>query len=103
MKPFYMCYYTEPKLLTKCPVCENELEVNFLHKYSKVHRMSKNGKISKITKYKRDEGSMKCRFLSCSNCSFHTDCDLYSEQYDIHIWQEDNGQFMYVRGINNGK
>lgn len=29
VKPFYMSYYTEPKLLTKCPVCENELEINF--------------------------------------------------------------------------
>ena len=100
MKPFYKSDYTEPKLLTKCPVCENELEVNYLCQYSKVHRILKNGKTSKTMKYKRDEGSMECWFLSCSKCTFHTDCDLDSEEHNIHIWQEDNEQFMYVSAIN---
>lgn len=99
MKLFNLEYYTKPELLTKCPICGEELEVNNLYQYSKVFKILKNGKISKTMKYKRDEGSMECWFLSCSKCDFHTDCNLDSDKYDIHIWQENDGNFQYVRRV----
>lgn len=62
--------------------------------------MLKSGKISKKRKFKRDEGSMECWFLSCSKCDFHTDCDLDSDKYNIHAWQEDNDKLLYVSKTN---
>ena len=43
---------------------------------------------------------MECWFLSCSKCDFHTDCDLDSDKYNIHAWQEDNDKLLYVSKTN---
>ena len=84
------------KVLNKCPICGSELEYVSLHQYSKIYRILKNGKISKTMKYKRDEGPMECGFIGCSNCDFHTDCDLDCEDYkEIYIYETDNHVFMY--------
>lgn len=97
MKPFSSFWdYTEPKLLTKCPICGEELEVNYLYQYSQVHRVLKSGKISKKRKINRCEGSMECWFLSCSKCDFCTDCDLDDNEHNIHIWQDDDEKLLYV-------
>lgn len=91
---------SKEEILNKCPLCGNELEYIVLYQYSNVYRILKNGEISKTRKYKRDEGSMECGFIACSNdgCDFHTDCDLDIEapkKYNhIRIYQNNNGQFM---------
>lgn len=91
---------SEEKILNKCPLCGSELEYLALHQYSNVYRILKNGEISKTRKYKRDEGSMECGFIACSNddCNFHTDCDLDTEttgSYEhIYIHQTADGKFM---------
>lgn len=86
----------EEKILNKCPLCGSVLEYSSLHQYSLVHKVLKNGTLSKTFK-KRDCGSMECGFISCTNeeCDFHTDCDLDVEDYnEIHIYQNDD-KFMY--------
>lgn len=88
------------KILNKCPICGEELEFVELNQYSNVYRILKNGKVSKTKKFKRDEGSMECAFINCSNpnCDFHTDCDydtVTTGQYNhIYIHENDIGQFM---------
>ena len=88
------------KILNKCPICGEELEFVELNQYSNVYRILKNGKVSKTKKFKRDEGSMECGFISCSNpdCNFHTDCDYNTDttgQYNhIYIYENDKEQFM---------
>lgn len=46
------------RVLNKCPLCGSELEILYLGQYSEAYKILKNGKISKVRKYKRDEGSM---------------------------------------------
>lgn len=88
------------EVLNKCPLCGEELEYVELSQYSNVYRILKNGKVSKVRKFKRDEGSMECAFISCSNpnCNFHTDCDydtdITGSYKAIYIHQADEGQFM---------
>lgn len=88
------------KILNKCPICGEELEYVDLYQYSNVYRILGNGKISKTRKYKRDEGSMDCGFICCSNadCNFHTDCDYDTDTtgpYNhIYIHENDIGEFM---------
>lgn len=87
---------TKEKVLNKCPICGAELEYVSLYQYSKVYRILKNGRVSKTMKYKRDEGPMEVGFISCSNCDFHTDCDLDCEDYkEIYIYETDNRTFVY--------
>lgn len=88
------------KILNKCPICGEELEYVELNQYSNIYRILKNGKVSKTKKRRRDEGSMECAFISCSNsnCDFHTDCDYDTDttgQYNhIYIHENNIGQFM---------
>ena len=88
------------KILNKCPICGEELEFVELNQYSNVYRILKNGKVSKTKKYRRDEGSMECAFITCSNpnCDFYTDCDYDTDttgQYNhIYIHENNIGQFM---------
>ena len=88
------------KILNKCPICGEELEFVELNQYSNVYRILKNGKVSKTKKHRRDEGSMECAFIACSNpnCDFHTDCDYDTDttgQYNhIYIHENNIGQFM---------
>lgn len=67
---------SKEEILNKCPLCEGELEYFALHQYSNVYKILKNGKLSKKRVRKQDEGSMECGFIGCTNCDFHTDCDL---------------------------
>lgn len=91
---------SEEKILNKCPICGEELEFVELNQYSNIYRILKNGKVSKTKKCTRNEGSMECGFICCSNtdCNFHTDCDYDTEttgQYNhIYIHENDIGQFM---------
>lgn len=84
----------------KCPECGSELEFCWLEQHSTIHRILKNGKLSKTVKERRYEGSMDCGFIACSNkdCDFHTDCDLDTESRvngnKIYIHENDNHQFM---------
>lgn len=93
---------SKEKILNKCPLCGSELEFVELNQYSNVYRILNNGRMSKTRKYKRDEGSMDCGFITCSNdnCNFHTDCDLDTEttgNYEhIYIHMNNNNQFMIV-------
>lgn len=88
------------KILNACPICGEELEFVSLHQYSDVYRILKNGKVSKIRKYRRDDGPLECALIACSNsnCDFHTDCDCNTDttgQYNhIYIHENDIGQFM---------
>lgn len=87
---------TEEKILNQCPLCGSVLEYSSLYQYSLVHKMLKNGTVSKSFK-KRDCGSMECGFITCTNeeCDFRTDCDLDVEDYnEIHVYQN-GGKFMY--------
>ena len=40
------------KVLNKCPLCGSELEILYLGQYSEAYKILKNGKISKVRKYK---------------------------------------------------
>lgn len=86
------------KILNKCPICGEELEFVELYQYSNVYRILKSGKISKKRKFRREEGPIECGFISCTNCNFHTDCDLDTDttgDYNrIYIHENDKGQFM---------
>lgn len=88
------------KILNKCPLCGSELEFINLCQYSNVYRILKNGKISKVLKYKRDEGSIERGFIACANdeCNFHTDCkfdtDTTGQYQNIYIHQSNDNQFM---------
>lgn len=89
------------KVLNKCPLCGNELEYNQLNQYSNVYRILKNGQISSKRKVKRDEGSMECGFLSCTVCTFHTDCDyetVTTGRYE-HIYIKDDAGTFRVKTI----
>lgn len=80
----------DEKILNECPLCGSELEYCALMQYSDVYRILKNGSLSKKRKVRREEGSMDCGFLACTNtdCDFHTNCDLECEyNKDIHICQ----------------
>lgn len=85
-------------ILNKCPICGEELEYVELFQYSNVYRILKNGKCSKVRKFRRDEGSMECGFITCTNCDFHTDCDYDTDNTGkykhIYIHESDRGQFM---------
>lgn len=81
-------------ILNKCPKCGAELEYHELCEYTEVYKILKNGKISKKRIRKEDGGSMEASFISCSNCDFHTDCDLGNNEYDI--WN-DKEQFYFER------
>lgn len=88
---------SEEKVLNKCPLCGAELEYNQLIQFSDVFKVLKNGTLAKNRKYRREEGSMDCGFLSCTKCDFYTDCDLNCEDNkEIHIWQ-DGSAFMYTQ------
>lgn len=89
---------SKERILNKCPLCGSELEYVDLFQYSNVYRILKNGKISKKRKFKREDGPMECGFINCSNCYFHTDCDLDTDttgDYDhIYIHQNNKSQFI---------
>ncbi len=93
------------EILNECPLCGSELEYLALGQYSEVFRILKNGKLSKLRKYKRDEGSMDCGFIACSNknCDFHTDCDLDTDNtgefQNLYIHQNNEGQFMIEKEV----
>ena len=70
---------SEEKILNKCPFCGGELEYSELYQYTKAYRILKNGKISKVVKYKEDNGSMGCGLISCSN----PDCEDLSIKPDF--------------------
>lgn len=71
------------KILNKCPKCGAELEYHELCQYTEVYRILKSGKVSTKRIRKEDSGSMEASFICCSNCDFHTDCDLSNDEYDI--------------------
>lgn len=78
-------------VLNKCPLCGSPLEVQCLGQYSEVYRVLKNGGISKQRIRKVDNGSMECSIISCSNdsCTFVTDTDWETEDYNIINGQDD--------------
>lgn len=86
------------RVLNKCPLCGSELEILYLGQYSEAYKILKNGKISKVRKYKRDEGSMEVSFISCTKCDFHTDCDYDTDTTGnfsrINIFQNNDNRFM---------
>lgn len=86
------------EVFNRCPLCSNELEYLNLGQYSEAYRILKNGKISSVRKYKRDEGSMECGFIVCTKCNFHTNTDYETDttgDYErIKIFQNNNNQFM---------
>lgn len=84
-------------VLNKCPVCGGTLEYCNLYQISHVYRILKNGKLSKRYS-KREEGSMDCGFICCSNCDFHTDCDLDTDCVTgVHIYESDFGSFRITK------
>lgn len=84
-------------VLNKCPVCGGVLEYCDLYQVSHIYRILKNGKISK--RYtKREEGPMGCGFVCCSNCTFHTDCDLDTDCITgVHIYESNSGYFRMIK------
>lgn len=91
---------SKEEVLKECPLCGGELEYVKLNQYSNIYRILRNGRVSKTRKCKRDEGSMECAFICCSNpdCDFHTDCDYDTDttgQFNhIYIHESNKGQFM---------
>lgn len=80
------------KLLNKCPICGEKLIYSALMQYSLNFQLKRNGELSSKGK-KRDEGSMECGYIYCtnSNCNFITDCDLDCENHpNIKIYQSGN-------------
>lgn len=77
----------------KCPECECEdtLFVSYLYQYSRNHKITKDGKLSK--NYKNgEEGPMDCAMLCCTNgCEINESVDWYIDEDNnliIRKWGE---------------
>ena len=68
---------TNPKKLTKCPVCGGRLILEDLYQYSINHYIGSSGKIINKGKHKKDIGPMEVSAIYCENNDFATDYEYY--------------------------
>lgn len=95
MKRIFKLPDSKEKILNKCPICGAPLEYHSLMQYANVYTVLKNGTLSKNRKRKSSEGPMECGFLACTECGFHTDCDLNAEDEKGLFIYQDGDKFMY--------
>lgn len=86
---------TEEKVLNKCPLCGAALEYHALNQYSNVYSILKNGTLSTRRKKRVDVGTMECGFIICTECNFHTNCDLEVEDYKGIYIHQNGDQYVY--------